>query len=59
MAKIKIIQTKSNIGLSPNQRANLRALGLRKRGSEVEKDNYPEIEGMLKKVEHLITIDKL
>ena len=58
MAKIKIIQTKSNIGLSPNQRANLRALGLRKRGSEVEKDNSPEIEGMLKKEEHLITIEK-
>ena len=59
MAKIKIIQTKSNIGLSPNQRANLRALGLRKRGSEVEKDNSPQIEGMLKKVQHVISIDKL
>ena len=59
MAKIKIIQTKSSIGLSPNQRANLRALGLRKRGSEVEKDNSPQIEGMIKKVQHLINIDKL
>ena len=59
MAKIKIIQTKSNIGLSPNQRANLRALGLRKRGSKVEKDNSPQIEGMIKKVQHLINIDKL
>ena len=59
MAKIKIIQIKSSIGLSPNQRANLRALGLRKRGSEVEKDNSPQIEGMLKKVQHLIIIDKL
>ena len=59
MAKIKIIQTKSSIGLSPNQRANLRALGLRKRGSEVEKDISPQIEGMLKKVQHLIIIDKL
>ena len=59
MAKIKIIQTKSNIGLSPNQRANLRALGLRKRVSEVEKENSPQIEGMVKKVEHLITLDKL
>ena len=59
MAKIKIIQIKSSIGLSPNQRANLRALGLRKRGSEVEKDNSPQIEGMLKKVQHVISIDKL
>ena len=59
MAKIKIIQTKSNIGLSPNQKANLRALGLRKLCSEVEKDNSPQIEGMLKKVQHLIIIDKL
>ena len=59
MAKIKIIQIKSSIGLSPNQRANLRALGLRKRGSEVEKDISPQIEGMLKKVQHVISIDKL
>jgi large subunit ribosomal protein L30 len=59
MAKIKIIQIKSSIGISPNQRANLRALGLRKRGSEVEQDNSPQIEGMIKKVQHLISIDKL
>lgn len=49
MKKIKIIQKKSKIGASPSQRATLRALGLRKIGSVVEKDLSPQIDGMIKK----------
>ena len=59
MKKIKIIQRKSKIGASPSQRATLRALGLRKIGSVVEKDLSPQIEGMIKKVDHLISTEEL
>ena len=53
--KIKIIQKKSKIGISPSQRATLSALGLRKIGSVVEKEASPQIEGMIKKVDHLVS----
>ena len=59
MKKIKIIQRKSKIGASPSQRATLRALGLRKIGSIVEKDLSPQIDGMIKKVDHLISTEEL
>ncbi|MDG2100791.1 MAG: 50S ribosomal protein L30 [Dehalococcoidia bacterium] len=59
MKKIKIIQRKSKIGASPSQRATLRALGLRKIGSVVEKDLSPQIDGMIKKVDHLISTEEL
>ena len=58
MKKIKIIQRKSKIGAS-SQRATLRALGLRKIGSVVEKDLSPQIDGMIKKVDHLISTEEL
>tara|TARA_B110000438_G_scaffold9136_1_gene9162 strand:+ start:1538 stop:1720 length:183 start_codon:yes stop_codon:yes gene_type:complete len=59
MKKIKIVQKKSKIGASPSQRATLRALGLRKIGSVVEKDLSPQIDGMIKKVDHLISTEEL
>ena len=59
MKKIKIIQRKSKIGASPSQRATLKALGLRKIGSVVEKDLSPQIDGMIKKVDHLISTEEL
>ena len=59
MKKIKIIQRKRKIGASPSQRATLRALGLRKIGSVVEKDLSPQIDGMIKKVDHLISTEEL
>jgi|TARA_B110000263_G_scaffold165732_1_gene144299 large subunit ribosomal protein L30 len=59
MKKIKIIQRKSKIGVSPSQRATLRALGLRKIGSVVEKNLSPQIDGMIKKVDHLVSTEEL
>lgn len=57
--KIKIIQKKSKIGISPSQRATLSALGLRKIGSVVEKEASPQIEGMIKKVDHLVSTEEM
>ena len=58
MKKVIMFQRKSKIGASPAQRDTLRALGLRKIGSRVEKELSPQIEGMIKKVDHLITTEE-
>ncbi len=54
--KILIKQVKSVIGSKPNQKATLRALGLRKISSERVHDDNPVIRGMLDKVLHMVQI---
>ncbi len=57
MARVKITQTKSRIGSTKIQRANLDALGLRKIGKTVEHDDSKTILGMLEKVKHLVKFE--
>jgi len=59
MARVKITQTKSRIGSTKNQRANLDALGLHKIGQSVEHDDSPIILGMLTKVKHLVRFETI
>ena len=58
MNNIKIKQIRSKIKRPIDQKRTLGALGLRKIGQVVEHKLTPSIEGMIKKVEHLITIIK-
>ena len=57
MADVKIIQRRSLIGRPADQRATMRALGLRKIGSSVVKTDSPSLRGMLFKVRHLIEVE--
>ena len=57
MAKLKITQTRSSIGQSQRHRGTLRALGLGKIGRSVEKDESPQLAGMLRKVAHLVKVE--
>jgi large subunit ribosomal protein L30 len=57
MAKLKITQTRSQIGQSQRHRGTLRALGLGKIGRSVEREDSPETLGMLRKVRHLVRIE--
>ena len=57
MAKIKITQTKSEIGESQRHRGALRALGLGKIGRSVEREDTPQVAGMLRLVAHLIKVE--
>jgi len=59
MAKVKITQTKSRIGSNKRQKATLDALGLKKLNGSVEQENTPQIEGMIRKVKHLVKVEKL
>tara|TARA_B100000767_G_scaffold263593_1_gene277544 strand:+ start:1760 stop:1939 length:180 start_codon:yes stop_codon:yes gene_type:complete len=56
MAKVKVKQIKSSIKRLQNQKRTLAALGLRGIGKEVIHDSTPNILGMIKKVEHLVSV---
>ena len=56
MDTVKIKQVKSKIRRPKDQKNTLEALGLKKIGHIVEHKKTPSIEGMIKKVKHLITI---
>jgi large subunit ribosomal protein L30 len=56
MSKIKIKQVRSRIGRPKDKKRTLDALGLRKMNQIVEHNVTPQIEGMIKKINHLITI---
>jgi large subunit ribosomal protein L30 len=57
VAKIRITQTRSQIGQTEKHRGTLRALGLGKIGKTVEHDDGPVLAGMLRKVRHLVEVE--
>ena len=59
MAKLKVTQVKSKIGSKQDHRDTLRSLGLRKPGQSVIKDDKPEIRGMVRAVQHLVTVEEV
>lgn len=59
MAKLLITQVRSTIGRQQNQRATLLSLGLRKIRQQVERDDTPQIRGMIKTVRHLVTVEEV
>jgi large subunit ribosomal protein L30 len=59
MANVKVTLTKSVIGASPNQRKVVEALGLKKMHHSVVLPESPQTNGAIKKVEHLVTVEKL
>jgi len=59
MSKIKVTQVKSSIGRLKNQKLTLEALGLRKINQTVEHDASPTILGMVKKVQHLVSVEEI
>jgi large subunit ribosomal protein L30 len=59
MAKIKITQVKSGIDRSERQKLTLQALGLNKMNATKEVEATPQILGMVKKVNHLVTVEEM
>ena len=59
MAKIKVTKVKSAINRTQNQKRTLEALGLHKIGQAVEHDDTPNILGMIKKVNHLVSVETI
>jgi len=59
MDQLRITQLKSDIGTKPDQRATLKALGLRKIRHVVIQNDSPQIRGMIKKVVHLVAVEQM
>ncbi len=59
MDRIKVTLIKSKIGTTKRQKRTVQALGLRKINSSAEHDATPQILGMVRKVEHLVKVDKI
>jgi len=59
MEKIKITQVRSGIGRPVRQKRTLQALGLKRIRHTVEHNATPQILGMVEKVQHLVTFEKI
>jgi large subunit ribosomal protein L30 len=57
-SRIRITQTKSQIGQPRKMRETLRALGLKGYQRSAEQPDNPAIRGMISKVRHLVTVEE-
>ena len=58
MSTYLIKQVRSANGTNAKQRDTLRSLGLRKIGQAVEREDSPQLRGMLHAVRHLIVVEE-
>jgi large subunit ribosomal protein L30 len=56
--KLRVTQVRSQIGQSQRHRGTLRALGLGKIGRSAEHEESPQLDGMLRKVRHLVKVEQ-
>ena len=59
MAKVKITQIRSTIKRPNDQKLTVKALGLGKINRSVEVELTPQIQGMIVKVNHLVTVTEV
>jgi large subunit ribosomal protein L30 len=58
VSKLKITQRRSTNGSDAGQRDTLRSLGLRRVNQSVERDDSPQLRGMIHKVAHLVEVEE-
>jgi len=59
MKKVIITKVRSTINRPKDQKRTMEALGLRKIGQSREHVLTPQLEGMIKKVKHLIKVEEI
>lgn len=59
MGKVRITQTRSTIKRPETQLRTIQSLGLGKLHASVEVEYTPQIQGMVRKVSHLVTVKEL
>ncbi|HYG30026.1 MAG TPA: 50S ribosomal protein L30 [Allosphingosinicella sp.] len=57
MAKVKITQIGSPIRRTKDQRQTLIGLGLNKMHRTVEREDTPELRGMIRRVQHMVSVE--
>ena len=58
MSTLAITQVRSSNGANVKQRDTLRSLGLRGIGKTVEREDSPQLRGMVHKVRHLVEVEE-
>lgn len=58
-SKIRVTLVRSPIGRKPEQRATVKALGLGKMNSSVEKEANDAVLGMVNSISHLVKVEEL
>ncbi len=58
MAELLLRQVRSANGASPKQRDTLRTLKLGRIGKEVRRSDSEHLQGLLRKVEHLVSVEQ-
>ena len=58
MAKLRVTLVKSLIGRKKDHIATANALGLKKIGKTVEKEETPQIKGMINKISYLLKVEE-
>lgn len=56
--KLRITWVKSSIGYSPQQKATIKSLGLKRLGGTVVWKDDPVTRGMIEKVKHLVEVEE-
>lgn len=59
MAKVRVTKVKSTIEKDERQKRTMKALGLNKIGDTNELEKNASIEGMIKKVQHLLKVENI
>ncbi len=59
VSTLRITLVKSVIGAPADQKATVRALGLKRTGHTVEQPDTPQIRGMVFKVKHLLSVEEV
>lgn len=57
--RLRITQTRSAIGTQPRHRGTLRALGLRRIGQSTVRDDSPQLRGMIRRVNWLVSVEEV
>lgn len=58
-SRLKVTLKRGMVGRPPDQRKTVRALGLKRIGQSVEKEDRPEVRGMIFKVKHLVDVERI
>jgi large subunit ribosomal protein L30 len=57
VSELRITQIRSVVGQSQRHRGTMRALGLGKIGRSAEHKDSPQLQGMLRQIRHLVSIE--
>lgn len=59
VGRVRVTQVRSTISCPHDQKATVKALGLKRINDSIEKDDTPAVRGMIFKVQHLVKVEQI